>query len=336
MKTKKLSFAVIAMAIVAITVAVVSCNKEAETVLHQKDNVGKEAFDMRELGDVNAYLNVFRQRLMDCKSDENMPIDEAAWHLACLANLDLCNASVEFNDVRFDTIEMQVTVNNGVMEMNDLRTAYEQMISEIQSFEGSLNLDNQNLRFVNVFLSDNGKAEIGLMTTFHVCSRDLDEHHYYFPNTFGYLDSICYDQFPNIQYLWNTEAKSELERVMNVFEGRIYVGGTTCYVPTRSVSFDYPLLDSYGSPFLNNSRLCAYGFNKAKLMQDEMCYCIDSYLGLGCDYLNNNPYVNNERPILWAITPIDSLFSGQILHTYYHRLVVQYGQPTNGTLDPNQ
>ena len=263
MKRTNVILAIVAVVIVTITAALVSCKKENKISSSQQSSNEREVFDLRKIDDINAYLKDFRQKLVEGKDGESMNVDEAAWHLACLANIDLCDASVEFNDIRFDTIEMQVVVNNGVMEMNDLRTAYEQMIPEIQSFEESLNLDNQNLRFVNVFLSDNGKASVALATTSYMSSRDLDDHHYYFPNTFGYLDSICNDQFTNNQYVWNTAAKSELERVMNVFEGRVFVGGTTCYVPTRSMSFDYPLSDSYGSPFLDNSRLCAYGFYRA-------------------------------------------------------------------------
>ena len=58
-----------------------------------------------------------------------------------------------------------------------------------------------------------------------------------------------------------------------------------------------------------------------------MCYCLDSYLGLGVDYLANNYYVDNEYPIYWTIKPIDTVFPNDNLHSYYHRLNVRYGTP---------
>lgn len=334
MKTKKLSFAIIAMAIVAFTVAIVACKKDTGNALNSKDNNAKEAFDLRKIDDINAYLKDFRQKMTEGKGEETMNVDEAAWHLACLANLDLCNASIEFNDVRFDTIEMQVAVTDGAIAMSDLRDAYERMIPEIQRFEGTLGLENQNLRFVDVFITESGNARINLMTTSNHLSRDLYDYYWYFPDTFGYLDSICYYQFTAYQYPWNTTAKSELERVMNVFEGRV-TPFVLSYLPTRTVSFDYPQwIDPYGSSFNKNSRLCAYGFYNASLSQDEMCYCLDSYLGLGVDYLDNNYYVDNEYPIYWTIESIDSTFSNEHLITYYHRLNVRYGIPATAGPGP--
>ena len=324
---KKLNsfIAIFAVAIMAIVVAAVSCKKEAEnTVFNSKKSNANEVFDLRKIDDINVYLSDFRKKMIQSKSDETMNVDQAAWHLACLANVDLCNANVEFNNVRFDTVEMQVKITEGVIEMSDLRLAYEQMLIEIQNVEETLGLDNQNLRFVDVFVSENGIAKIVLMTTSNILSRDLYDYYWYFPDTFGYLDSICYVQFTYYQYPWTTTAKRELERVMNVFEGR-ETPYASSYIPTRTISFDFPQWsDPYGSPFDRDSRLCA---GKFILSQDDMCYCLDSYLGLGVDYLANNYYVDNEYPIYWTIKPIDTVFPNDNLHSYYHRLNVRYGTP---------
>lgn len=56
MKTKKLSFAIIAMAIVAVAVAVVACKKDTENALNSKGNNAKEAFDLRKIDDINAFI----------------------------------------------------------------------------------------------------------------------------------------------------------------------------------------------------------------------------------------------------------------------------------------
>lgn len=334
MKTKKLSFAIIAMAIVVVTVAVAACKKDTENALNSKGNNAKEAFDLRKIDDINAYLKDFRQKMTEGKGEEAMNVDEAAWHLASLANLDLCNASIEFNDVRFDTIEMQVPVNGGEIKMSDFRLAYEQMISEIQRIEETLGLENQNLRFVDVFITESGNARINLMTTSNNLSRDLYDYYWYFPDTFGYLDSICYYHFTSYQYPWNTTAKSELERVMNVFEGRV-TPFVSSYLPTRTVSFDFPQwIDPYGSPFNMNSRLSVGYTEHYYLSEDDMCYCLDSYLGLGVDYLANNYYVDDEYPIYWTIEPIKKQFSNDNLYTYYHRLKVRYGIPASAGPGP--
>lgn len=333
MKTRKLSFTIIAMAIVAIVVAVVSCKKEVENKINNRTELPR-TFDPRQIEDMNAYLQDFKKKMLSASKDnEGFSLEEAAWHLACLANADLCNANVEFNNVHFDTLEMQVKVNGGVVEMRELRVAYEQMFTEIQSFEETLGLDNPNLRFVDVFVSENGMAKIVLMTTFNSLSRDLYDYYWYFPDTFGYLDSICYVQFTNYQYQWNTTAKSELERVMNVFEGR-ETPYSSFYTPTRTISFDFPQwLDPYGSPFEKDSRLCAGTYY---LTPDDMCYCLDSYLGLGIDYRANNYYVDDEYPIYWTITPVDTLFPYSHFHSFYHRLNVRFGTPSSGDIPTPQ
>ncbi len=338
MKKSTFILAIVAVVIVTITAALVSCKKENKISLNRQSSNEKEVFDLRKIDDINAYLKDFRLKLVEGKDGESMNIDEAAWHLACLVNQDLCNAGVEFNDVRFDTIEMQVVVNNGVMEMKDLRTAYEQMIPEIQSFEGSLNLDNQNLRFVNVFLSDNGKARIALMTTSTSMSRYLDDTLWYFPETFGYMDSICDHYFVASSYHWKNTARAMLQTDLNAIEGRntssIY---GSCYFPTRSYSFDFRYwTDSFGSPFNGNSRLCVVLTKNSVLSKDEMCYSLDSYLGLGYEYLNNNYYVNNEVPLTWTVDTYDSVFPNDNLRKYYHILSVQYGIPATVNPDPYQ
>ena len=324
MKTSKSIIAIIAMAILATAVAFVSCKKDNENTLSPKAYNVQQSFDYRQIEDKLTYFEDFRKKMTESKGDEAFNVEDAAWHLASLANVDLCNANVEFNNVRFDTIEMQIKVNEGVVEMKELRLAYEQMLKEIQSVEETLGLDNQNLRFVDVFISKNGIAKIVLMTTSNILSRNLYDNYWYFPDTFGYLDSICYVQFTNYQYQWTTTAKRELERVMNVFEGR-ETPYASSYIPTRTMSFDFPQWsDPYGSPFDLDSRLCA---GKFSLSQDDMCYCLDSYLGLGVDYLANNYYVDDEYPIYWTIKPIDTVFPNDNLHSYYHRLNVRFGTP---------
>ena len=333
MKKRNLTLAICAMVVATIvSVSIVSCKKE-ETASLSGRNPAKEAFTPPQVEDMNAYLKDFKQRMQSAAKgdDEALSLEEAAWHLACLANVDLCNANMEFNNVRFDTIEMRAKVNGGVVEMSDLRLAYEQMFTEIQNVKETLGLDNQNLRFVDVFISENGMARIILMITSNILSRNLYDYYWYFPDTFGYLDSLCYVQFTNYRYQWNTTAKRELERVMNVFEGRITPYASS-YTPTRTMSFDFPQwIDPYGSPFDQDSRLCV---GNDDLSQDDMCYCLDSYLGLGIDYLANNYYVDNEYPIYWTIKPIDTVFQNNNLHTYYHRLNVRYGTPSTEGSNP--
>lgn len=61
----------------------------------------------------------------------------------------------------------------------------------------------------------------------------------------------------------------------------------------------------------------------------DMCYYLDSYLGLGYDYLTDNPesqYVD-ECPAVWSIILDTTVFYPDYSATYYHKLKVIYCEP---------
>ena len=266
--------------------------------------------------------------MTESKSGEAFSLDDAAWHLASLANRDFCNVNVKYDDMQFDTVEMSVNVTNDAVLMSDLNAAYGQMCSAIRQFQNGFSLNNQNLYFINMSINADGNAKIALATTSASVSKDIDDHLWYFPDTFGYIDSVCDYFFTSSYYPWDLSAVSVLQNTLNIFESHPTIHGSSCYLPTRTVSFEYPYWpDSYGSPFLLGSRLYASHFKGYSLTPEQMCYCLDSYLGLGYDYIQNNFYVQNEHPILWQVEPFSAYFQYDNLKVFYHKLTVHYGVP---------
>lgn len=335
MKTRNYFIAASIM-VAAIALAIVSCKKETANTLNQKANE-TQSFDFRQIKDMNAYLANFKAKMFESKSDETYSLNDAAWHLASLANRDFCNASIKYDNVQFDTVKMNVTITDGTVLLTDLGAAYEQMCTIIRQFKSGFTHDNQILYFINMFINADGNARIALMTTYATPVKDLDDHHWYFPDIFGYVDSVCLYHFEsNTQYLWNGYGKTELQRILNLFEHHDYGHGSTYITPTRSIVFEHPYwTDPYGSPFNYNSRLCATYSANYILTEDEMCYCLDSYLGLGYDYIANNYYCDYEHPISWAITAHSTVFSHDNLTTYYHKMAVQYGQIYHDGTNPS-
>ena len=95
------------LVVVAATVAFVSCKKEnQDALLNNTESV--MTFTVPQIDDMNAYLKGFKQRMRATKDGETLTLDEAAWHLSCLANFDFCRINVEYDDFQFDTIDMQV------------------------------------------------------------------------------------------------------------------------------------------------------------------------------------------------------------------------------------
>ena len=168
-------------------------------------------------------------------------------------------------------------------------------------------------------------------------SKYLWDHTWYYGDE--YLAACACDElFSDWYYLWNTTATSELQRVLNLFDhyendssdiNHIHV----YYNPTRNHKFDYTCIDPYLSYFYNNSRVFAYmnynepSFSHYLELGEEMCYCLDSYLGLGYDYINDNLYAN-EHPVNWTVTPISkpTTNNNPTWWIHYHQLHVEYGQ----------
>jgi len=326
--------AIIGLAIVATAVAFVSCKKDDQKNISCRQSCLSVKSSMSQIDDIGAYLKDFRKKMMDGDGNELLTLDDAAWRLACMANIEHCNINVEFNDVRFDTICILANVIDDGILVKDLRPVYEQMWPAIQKFQKSLNLNNQNLRFVNMSISNNGNVEISMMTTFF--SEEKLDHFWHFPNS-DYADSICNQYFEEgMLYQWNNAAISYLTTAINAVGGHYQnTPDLYCYIPTRSFVFNYDSwIDPYGSPFYINSKLFAYYDEIPNpiyyLNSDDMCYCLDSYVGMGKSYIIQNPGVQDEKPVSWSITPINTA-----RYVIYHTLTVQYGQFSNGYPGPS-
>ena len=112
------------------------------------------------------------------------------------------------------------------------------------------------------------------------------------------------------------------------------------FTPTRDHTFNYTnTYDPYGSGFyyINESRVFAkryYSNNNSipyyEFSTWEMCYLLDSYLGLGYDYIDDHLYAN-ESPINWNVIPkyFKNINQNTPFYNYayiYHDLHVEYGR----------
>jgi hypothetical protein len=124
---------------------------------------------------------------------------------------------------------------------------------------------------------------------------------------------------------------SELVRLLNVYEHHslFSIGGSVSYyTKTREHIFDYMSnIDPYGSPSNHNSRLFGVmGDWDYEIPKMDMCYYLDSYLGLGYQYLLDNPLNQyaDECPAAWFVNSGQDVFNHDYSSTYYHILKVIY------------
>lgn len=335
MKNSKLTLAILAMVVATlVSVVVVSCKKDIETAMNQTNCTAPQSFDYRRIEDEVSYFTDFKKRMKD-KENATFNLDDAAWHLACLANMSFCNINVKYDDFLFDTIGMQVDTEDGSMMMSEIGVAYDQMCTKIKEFKNGFDHCDQNLYYINVSINNNGIAKIVLVSSITTGAKYLSDHPWYFSDLFE-ATYVCYEYFSEDSvYYWDGLGATELARVLNIFEHHengTGPNGAVCYFPTRNHTFDYTnTFDPYSSGYyyINESRVFAKKYRDActyALDPFEMCYCLDSYLGLGYDYINDNLY-DHEYPVCWAIVPQTIHLYPYSYWTYYHQLLVEYGRP---------
>ena len=317
------------LVVVATTVAFVSCKKESQNALLNNTESAK-TFTVPQIDDMNAYLKGFKQKMKEsqnAKDAEYLSLEEAAWHLSSVANYDYANANVEYGDLRFDTINTHLTVTNNAVLLYDLYTAYAALSSAIDNYMQSNTLDNANIRFVNVTVSDSGEVTVVLTVTFDW------GHTWYYEDVFDAM-LHCLDYFSDDStYYAGGSGARELQRVLNLIESHqlfhLY-SGRVYYTLSREVTFNYDEnIDPYGSPSFLNSRLFASSTALDPVINDFMCQYLDSYLGLGFDNI-----LPTEVIAEWVVN-----YGLGYNYTYtqhqisFHRLIVRYATPHY--LDPS-
>lgn len=304
MKKSFIILATIAIAIIA--AAAVSCKKDKQEEPTNNERVGlsTSTFTPPKVDDMNTYLKDFKLR-MESRGDELMNIDEAAWHLSCLANHDFCNVNVEYNDIRFDTLYCQVELSDGQVSLQDLSAVYSDISHTIEAFDRSLFLENKHFRFIDTKITPTGQIIVPILTTYVSQTRYLYDTLWYFDipeyNTY-YIDSLWAEYFDShTVYTPNGLGKTELVRYLNLIESHSTNPSThhqIYYTPTTETLFyfrDY--IDPYGSPFISNSRLyAAESTSGSDIGVYNMLYLLDSYAGLGYQAC---PQGNS--PISWSI-----------------------------------
>ena len=304
---KKSFFYTICVMVLATIVAVVSCKKDDPKALLGQNAQPEKTFTVPQVDDMNAYLKGFKQRMQTVTrgEDEMLGLEEAAWHLSSVANYDFANANVEFTDLRYDTLRYQVDVTNGQVAMSDLNAVYASVANGIDGFYHSLNLDGKHFHFIGADISESGEVTISLITTYMT-----REHWWYFKDpleAFVMCDSLFSN---NITYVWNGNGLKTLEQALNLIEGKPYAtpeypAVRTYYVYTMDVQFNYDeYIDPYGSEFIGNSRIYAMEADThatPTISANDMCYCLDSYLGLPFEYVQSYHNLVNQRPVNWKL-----------------------------------
>ena len=323
MKKRNLFIAALLVA-AATTVAVVSCKKENQDALLNNTQPAK-AFTPPVVDDMNAYLKDFKQKMKDSqgsKDGETLSLEEAAWHLSSVANYDFARVNVQYTDLRYDTLYYQVNVANGQVALSDLNTIYESMANDIDAFYQSLDLYEKHFRFIGANITADGVISVSLITSSFTPQRYWGDTTWFFESQ-EEAELFCDDFFDeSLNYPANGFGMTEIERALNLIESHPFEQsheGRVYYTYTRTVGFyfdDY--IDPFGSPFYHNSRLLAtIGYFYVCMSMEDLCYCVDSYAGLGYGECQES-----ESPVHWYL---EFRETGRKERVGYHHMTVKYG-----------
>ena len=330
---KYYSFAIYAMAALAMALAMGSCKKNDQNTKSINNGQAVSHFDPRHISDMNAYLGDFKQKMKQsqyAKDGETLPLEEAAWHLSSVANYDFANANVEFTDLRYDTLYYQVNVTNGEVALSDINAVYADMADDIDEYYQNLDLEEKHFRFIGTSVSEDGQVRVELVISYIIL-----DHTWYFGDDWD-AALFCMEWFDdNTYYVWNTTAAHLLARAINFLEGREYSipelpPGRSFYVYTTEVIFRHDeYYDQYGSPFASDSRLFRIDTDwqdTPLLGLNEMCYCVDSYTNLPFRYIQEHVGLEGQRPVNWTIVPYSYKKPGVPRdYTFCHDIKVKFG-----------
>ena len=321
---KNIALTIVFLAALAATF-IVSCKKDDNKTIDepQARAVAIRQFEIPD--DIDGYLTDFKKRLVESDNGTPMGVDDAAWHLAALANHDFGYFNAEHNNLLRATLYDSVKITNGQILFPDLAEAYASIHETIESYYQKLDLDNKQVHFVDVMVSEDGMITISISVTYS------DRYYHWYPSDTSY----CNAYIVNNQYSNFDDGMYLLKNLLNLIESFDTTPSPIHnYVVPSNYEFPKPndYIDPYDSVNFIRSRIyCTNGVHNDYIQQDTMCYYLQSYHELGHSILNSN-YGTAYRIAEWDIeedilghdpyTPTESL---TVQLTYYHRLKIVIG-----------
>ncbi len=141
MKKSKVILATITMAILAISMAVVSCKKEKQ---EQTQNNMEQS--ERSSENMDAYLLSFKEKLLSAeKGGELLSLEEARLNLSDLLNFDFDDANYPSDVYQVDTIHAQLRLTQGQVELSQMAITYKDAVNSIRETYHGINIPEKSV-----------------------------------------------------------------------------------------------------------------------------------------------------------------------------------------------
>lgn len=173
MKNNRFSLAICAMAVAVIVSAIiVSCKKDAKT--QQSKALANE---LPEIGDMNEYLTSFKKSLLSArKGDKTITLEQAQRDLGNLLNFDFGDANYSSNIFQCDTINTHLIVTDGMVDLFQLATTYNDASNQIAKTYELVNIPEKSVYTIECSIQHNGNVQLLLTTRgMDLCSKNMKQ-----------------------------------------------------------------------------------------------------------------------------------------------------------------
>lgn len=331
---------IIFIAMVALIAIIYSCSKQEQSEPNgSTTEISQSSADIQIENKIRAFKSKmeFLRENPSYKSGETMSVDSAVWYMEAASNYTYSHASNTFNELVVDSIEINVPINNGEIQLNDMLEAYDEMINDIsESYYAILN-EEKYLVFNDISLktTEIGTATLDIVAGFGVGQASGTSNIFSDEWWFGEKLGDCDFNNPG------TDAAEQIEDKILLRKG----------TPSPDIKYrDVETFEIFAFDYLNTEDLNPYD----NLYDYWMFYMWDPYSGnmpnvhycvsvdemnfylLGTEYILNHDQPQFARPPGKTLLTIDmrgtGVYSGEGT-TALHWAILTYGIPYIG-IDP--
>lgn len=336
MKNKKLSLAVLIMAISAfVSIAVVSCKKD-----RSERNTNKEQ-EIQSADNMDDYLISFKEKLLSApKGGETIGIEQAQRDLGNLLNFTFGDANYATNIFQHDTLIGKLRSTDGQVELFQLAATYEDLASKIRDAYYKINLPEKSVYYISCSFDDTAKDEdldvILILTTRAYIEQEQERASAGWRS--GNRSGTCDGQLVGI---WGAPEVVEdlLHNNMGtpscVNGGRLYYSdNATSYIDSKGPDMQDPNTVSGYKLYHGETYISSMDLSKICLQFSELLLYYNNVVDLFQNYRNSFfPVIPSNRVALQYYLNYREETVGS-LRTAYWRLKIDYAKPNCTDAEP--
>ena len=195
MKIFKLT--ILSLAVFVLAAITYSCSKQdqAEPVSSTTE-ISQSDADILMENKIRAFKSKmeFLRENPSYKSGESMSVDSAVWYMEAASNYTYSHASNTYNELVVDSININVPTHNGQIQLNDMLTAYDEMINDISESYYAIPNEEKYLvvNDVSFIAEESGIVTLGIIAGFGIDeisgTNGLFGHEWWFGHELGDCD----------------------------------------------------------------------------------------------------------------------------------------------------